>query len=82
MGVLPKREDVIRVEAIELPAHKEPGEGLYEWRYMDDKYTLDIMDLEKEFKSKVPDHDPVKLLDRLQNFRKLYINIRTGEVST
>ena len=82
MGVLPKREDIIRVEVIELPTQKEPGHGLYEWRYMDDKYVLDIMDLEKELAAKVTSHDPVVLLDRLQNFRKIYINIRTGEVST
>jgi len=78
---VPSPEDIIRVEAIELPTKREPGEGLYEWRHLDTLFLVDMLDLKKEFENVMPGKSE-DLLDRIQNFRKLYINLVTGEVTT
>ena len=77
-----KKEDVIRITVIDLPQERLPGEGLYEWRFMTDKHYMDMITLEKEIKDKAPEQDPVRILDRLQNFRRVFINLHTGEVSS
>lgn len=77
-------EDIVRIEVIERPLQKKPGEGLYEWRHVETRFYADIMTLERElnglggiFKEKCE-----SILDRLQNMHKIYLNLRTGEMST
>ena len=86
---VPRREDVVRIVVIDLPLQKIPGEGLYEWTYLADKQLMDLLTLEKELLPIVPDHPQLKpiqvverVLDRLQNFRRLFINTVTGEISS
>ena len=78
---VPRKEDVIRIEAIEIPSEKAQDEGLYEWRHMSDNVSMDILTLEKELERVLPGHSEY-ILDRLQNFRKVFINLATKEVST
>lgn len=77
----PLKEDVIRIDVVELPEKREKDEGLFRWRHMTDDFYVDIMDLIKELKKVSPEHHE-RLLDRVHNFRKLYINLATGETST
>ena len=63
------------------PTQYARGEGLYEWRYMTDKFYVDILDVEKEINDVLPGKGE-DILDRLQNFRTVFINIATGEVTT
>lgn len=74
--------DIIRIEMIEKPLTREKGEGLYEWRRgASEKFLVDMIDLEKEVNSVMPGKG-IDILDRVQNFYKVYINLATGEVST
>jgi hypothetical protein len=75
------REDVIRIEVIEFPMEREPGEGLYEWIFREDKFLLDMLTLEKEIDKYVPKKREL-VLDRLQNFRKVFINLTTGAIDS
>lgn len=84
---VPSAEDVIRIEVIELPTELAKGEGLYEWRYMSDKYLLDIFTLKQEIRDKIPNSKDIPdevfvthILDRIQNLRRIFVNIRTGEI--
>lgn len=80
----PIKEDIIRIEMIDRPLKHEKGEGLYEWRYMEDKFYIDLLDLEKELKALggIFEKRYERILDRIQNFHKVYLNRRTGEVTT
>lgn len=94
MGLPIRREDIVRIEAIELPLEFKKGEGLYTWKHMTDDYFLDVFDLKRDLEDKAPaivfvrtphltkDLWAERVLDRLQNFRKVYLNLATGEVST
>ncbi len=86
MAIPPKKEDIVRIEMIVAPEQREKGEGLYEYRHMSDRYTLDIFDLERDLAKLKHDFKmngtPEQVLDRLQNFKMVYINLGTGEVST
>lgn len=86
---VPQKQDVIRIKVIELPETFASGEGLYEWRYLYDKHYMDIVTLKRELldvapKHKVlpPDRVAEQILDMLQNFRRVFINTVTGELST
>lgn len=86
---VPRKEDVVRIVVIDLPTEKKPGEGLYERTYSGQKELMDLLTLEKELVELAPPHpfltvDQVvaNILDRLQNFRKVYINTATGEISS
>ena len=81
MGLPIRKEDIIRIEALDLPEVLEKGEGVYEWRCMDTKFYVDIIALKKELKEIMPGREE-DIADRLQNFRKVFINTATGEVST
>ena len=79
----PTKEDVIRIEMIDKPYTWGPGEGLYEWRWCDQKFTVDMIDLKKEIE-KIPKFEKMgeRIMDRIQNFPVLYLNMRTGEVTS
>lgn len=77
----PSREDVIRVEVIELPKERLPDEGLYSWKFRETNMLMDYLTLEKELNLHVPKRTAF-ILDRLQNMRRVYINLTTGEVSS
>ena len=83
MGVPAKKEDIIRIEMIDKPYQWGKGCGLYDWRYCNEKFTVDIVDLKKEIE-KVPKFEKMgeRILDRIQNFRVVYLNMKTGEVTT
>jgi len=76
-----QKEDLIRIKVIELPKYRVKGEGLYEWRDIHNKFLVNMLDLEKEIEQVLPGKG-IDLLDRLQNFRKIFINRRTKEVMT
>lgn len=79
-------EFVYKIEVLDLPTQVEPGEGLYELRYAatPDEWELhDIITMRKKLAQMFgSDHVAEQMLDRLQNFRKLYINLQTGETSS
>lgn len=86
---VPSKEDVIRITVIESPLERKPGEGVYEFRYMEDKPLMDLITLEKELVRVAPKHPQLtphqmaeRILDRLQNFRRVFINTTTGEISS
>lgn len=77
----PKREDIVRVVMVEKHERLEKGEGLFEVRYMDEKFYLDSVDCIMYMEDKIPNMG-VQLMDRLYNFKRLYLNLRTGEITT
>lgn len=81
---LPTKADIIRIEMIERPELFEKGEGLFEWRYLSDKYTLDVIDLKEEIHSLggIFADRAETIMDRVFNMRRVYLNLRTGEVSS
>ncbi len=81
MKKVPRKEDVIRIVMLDPPEHYARGEGIYEWRYMDDKFYVDIIDVEKEINNVMPGRGEA-VLDRIQNFGKVFLNIATNEVTT
>ncbi len=81
MKTVPRREDIIRIVLLDPPEHYRKGEGIYEWRHMDDKFYVDIIDAEKEINDVMPGRGEA-ILDRLQNFKKVFLNTATGEVTT
>ena len=80
--------DIIRIEVIEFPDEKEVGEGIYDYRIGSNPKTplfFDIIGIENKLKEALKDVmlDRVDfILDHLQNFRKVYINIKTHEITT
>ena len=81
---LPKPEDIIRIVVIDLPDEKEVGEGKYEYRTgINPKSPVyfDVIGLEEQLNKVLPGHAE-SLLDRLQNFRRAYINVSTGEITS
>lgn len=81
MRALPRKEDIHRVRVILPPAHFARMEGLYEFRHEDIKFYVDIIDALKELDDLIPGRGE-HLLDRLQNFRTIFINTATQEVTT
>ncbi len=88
MGWNPKpvrnRSQVIRIEMLEAPEHREVGQGEYELKYADkpkEPIYHDIMSLLR-FLTKIWPEQAEHILDRLQNFRKVFINLDTGEITS
>lgn len=81
---LPNPADVIKIVVIELPEAREFGEGLYDLRRGSEPKKpnyYDILGLLKVLSKELPGMEE-GIVDRLQNFRKAYINIRTKEVTS
>lgn len=81
---LPNPEDVVKISVIELPTEFEKGEGLYDLRYGNNPKKpiyYDVIDIKKELEKLVKSRAE-DILDRLQNFRKAYINLKTGEITS
>lgn len=81
---LPDSKFVVKVTMLEPPEEREPGEGLYELRFGSDPTVCEFFDLikmEQKFRKLLPGRE-TDLLDRLQNFKKVYINLLTGETSS
>lgn len=75
---------IVRIECQTLPESFEFGEGEYELKYghkPKDVFYYDITTLAKELKKLMPDRVD-DILSRLQNFRKAYLNLDTGEISS
>jgi len=75
---------IIRIEVIDLPTQYEKGEGEYEVRLGSapkDKLYHDLFSLEKWLNEIWPERTD-DILSRLQNFRKAFINLGTGEITT
>jgi hypothetical protein len=75
---------IVRIECFELPEHNEPGEGEYELRYGDrpDDYEIhDLFSLKRALKTLMPDRSD-DIVTRLQNFRKAFLNLATGEITS
>jgi hypothetical protein len=76
---------IIKIEALELPKLFEEDEGIYEMRYAnkpDEYQTFDIIDLKKELESINELTSRAEfILDHLQNFKRVYINLNTGEIT-
>jgi len=79
VGKLPKKEDVIRIDTLERPTTGEPGDGLFEWAYMKDRFTVDYPLLLKEIEKVFPGHSE-SVATRLMNFPRVFIILSTGEV--
>lgn len=76
-----KREDIIRIEMFDRPDRIQVGEGSFEIRYMDDRYFVDSKGVLDKIAEYFPDVNE-QIFDRLWNFRKIFLNITTGEIST
>jgi hypothetical protein len=75
---------IVRIECFELPEHREPGEGEYELRMGDkpEDYELhDLFSLERALKKLMPGRVD-DIVTRLQNFRKAFLNLETGEITS
>jgi hypothetical protein len=75
---------VVKIECFELPQHREPNEGEYElrWANRPEEFELhDLFSLERELKNIMPDRID-DIVTRIQNFRVVYINMQTGEITT
>ena len=89
MGYNPKPANpdaVYKIKVLELPTQFESGEGLYEFRHASDPKNYELHDiitlklkLIQMFRSSFVAE---QMLDRLQNFKVLYINRETGETSS
>lgn len=85
---MPDPSDVVKIKVIELPELVEVGEGLYDLRHGDNPKVVkyfDIISLPKELKKILPVtmQDRIEfIVDKLQNFRKVYLNLATGEISS
>jgi hypothetical protein len=72
----------VRIEAHELPKHLEPEEGDYELKWGDKPKKPeyhDVITLTKRLKEIMPTRVD-DILMKLQNFRKVYLNLATGEI--
>lgn len=78
---LPDPTDVIRIDRQEMPEEDDPDSGVFEWRYMKERYTLNAPLLIKEVETVLPNRGEV-VLDRLLNFPRVFIVKSTGEVFT
>lgn len=77
-------DQVIKIEVLELPQHREVGEGEYELRYAHrpkEPMYHDIMSLKRLLDDIWP-AECENILDRLQNFQKAYLNLGTGEITS
>jgi len=81
MSLLPPAEDIVKVELLYKPDEIAKGEGLFEWRHLKTRVTMDVLDLLKEFETIFPGRSD-SMMDRLYNMQKLYINLKTKEVSS
>lgn len=76
---------IIKIEALDLPKFFEEDEGTYEMRYAhnpSEYQTFDIIDLKKELESINELESRAEfILDHLQNFKRVYINLDTGEIT-
>jgi hypothetical protein len=83
MARLPDPADVIKIVMVHKPEERELGEGLYDLRFGTDPkepHYFDIIGLEKELKRHLPGMQE-DIIDRLYNFRQVYINKKTREVT-
>lgn len=76
---LPDPVDVVRIDRLELPEGPGKGEGLFEWRHLKHRFTVDYPDLLKEL-GKITPGDEERIAERLMNFPRVFIVISTGEV--
>lgn len=77
-------EKVVKIDCLELPQHYEPDEGEYElrWGHKPDEYELhDLLSLERALKKIMPTRVD-DILIRLQNFRRAYLNLASGEITS
>jgi hypothetical protein len=77
-------EKIVKIECFDLPQHYEAGEGEYElrWGHKPDEYELhDLLSLERALKKLMPTRVD-DILCRLQNFRKAFLNLATGEITS
>lgn len=73
---------VICIEAHELPTHLEPEDGDYELKWGDQPKNPeyhDVITLTKKLNELMPGRAD-DILMKLQNFRKIYLNLETGEI--
>lgn len=76
---LPDKKDVIRIVLmLEAEANKR-GEGVYEWRHDGIRFLYDIVQCRNAINGVCPGKGE-DYIDRLENFKKLYINLKTKEV--
>jgi hypothetical protein len=81
---LPDPSVIVKIEVIELPSELEKNEGLYEMRLGSNPKKpvyYDIIDMKKELEKLMPNKGD-DIIDRLQNFRKAYLNLKTGEITS
>ena len=74
-------EDVIRIEMLTKPEADSKDEGSFEWRHLKSTVMMDILQLKNEVELVAPGRSE-DITDRIYNFHKVYINTKTGEVST
>jgi hypothetical protein len=75
---------IIKIECTELPEDFSFGEGSYELRRGDkpkEIFYYDVTTLSKEIKQIMPGRED-DVLSRLQNFRRAYLNLDTGEITS
>jgi len=80
----PDPNKVIRIEMLEAPTQYEVGEGEYEVRFANDPknpYYHDMLSLERWLNEIWPERTD-DILNRLQNFKKAFLNLGTGEITT
>ena len=87
MGKRPDPADVIRIELLDaLDADvidEEDLEGRYEWRHLKTRERLSPPELRGDLMRIFKDKDKVGLImSRIENFRVVYVNKATLEVTT
>ena len=76
---LPDPKDVVRIDRIVNPEHREKGEGLYEWRHLKQRFQVDFLDLLKEVEKVMPGRGE-DVAERLMNFPRVFLVLSKGEV--
>lgn len=86
MSINPKKvdpADIVKIVMVDAPDTFEDNNGLYEVRYgnkPDVSEFFDIVKLEKML-SGIENIIADQILDTLQNFRRVYINKKTSEIT-
>lgn len=74
----------VKIRCLEKPKEKISGDGYYDLRWGDrpkEANYYDVITLPKELDKLMPKRTD-DIMDRLQNFAVVYLNLKTGEITS